>query len=271
MPKIIAFVSTSMKPRITFCWTTNRKPSTIEPRLGDEVPPSGLSDGSSHTATSVPKNVTVSITYAVVTPVVAIRTPASAGPATAPRLELRPLRLFAATSCSSATRRGKSECCAPAPNANADDSDEGAEEARPRLRVRRRGVRDGDRGADDHPALLDQHQLAAVERVRERAADERHRQHRDQLGECEQADGERRVRQRVHLVRQRDVADLAADERRGLREPEAAERLGVTQRRPVELQLSQQLADAGRLEVGRAAGALAAEGAHAAARVRRAS
>ena len=49
------------------------------------------------------------------------------------------------------------------------------------------------------------------------AADERRRQQRHQLGQAEQADRQRRARQPVHLVRQRDVGDHRAEQRHGLR------------------------------------------------------
>ena len=115
-----------MKARMTRLLRMKRKPSTREWRPGDPVSPSGGSGGRRQTAASVPRNVAPSRTYAPVTPTVPMKTPASAGPATEARLELRLERLFAARSLPSPTSRGIIECCAPAPNAN-DDTTTNAE------------------------------------------------------------------------------------------------------------------------------------------------
>jgi len=64
--------------------------------------------------------------------------------------------------------------------------------------------------------LGQQKQPAPVDGVRDRAADDRQRQEREQLAEGEQADLERRVGQLVELEGRRDRRDLAAEGGDGL-------------------------------------------------------
>jgi hypothetical protein len=111
-------VSISMKARIGRLPRMKRKPSTIERMPGDRGSPSGGRAGRRQTAASVPRKVAPSRAYAPVTPTVPMKTPAIAGPSTEARLELRLVKLFAASSLPSPTSRGVIECWAPAPNAN---------------------------------------------------------------------------------------------------------------------------------------------------------
>ena len=70
-------------------------------------------------------------------------------------------------------------------------------------------------GREDEPA--------AVHRVGDRAADEREREQRTELDGADHPDGERRVRELVHLKRDRDERDLASEERDALAAPEEPE------------------------------------------------
>ncbi len=60
------------------------------------------------------------------------------------------------------------------------------------------------------------HEPAAIDGVGEGAAHERGQQQRPELGQPQEADRERRMGQRVHLVRQGDVGDHAAQKRHEL-------------------------------------------------------
>ena len=100
--------------------------------------------------------------------------------------------------------------------------------------MRQRGVRGETDAAADHPELLHEHQPAAVDGVGDRAADHGQRQQWNEMRERDQADGERRARELVHLVRERDLGDLRPDERDALAEPQSPEGGRLPQRCEVE-------------------------------------
>jgi hypothetical protein len=79
-------------------------------------------------------------------------------------------------------------------------------------------------GADEREQRLrPQEQPPAVDRVRDRAADDGERQQGDELAEREQADLESRVRQLVQLEGRRDRRDLASERRDRLADEEPPE------------------------------------------------
>ena len=90
------------------------------------------------------------------------------------------------------------------------------------------------------------HQPPPVEGVGERAADERGRQERHQLGQPEQPDDERRAAQLVGLVGDRDVGDHRAEERHPLADEEQPEVAPPPQRPDVDRRQPQQPARAAR-------------------------
>jgi hypothetical protein len=75
------------------------------------------------------------------------------------------------------------------------------------------------RGAD----LGDLHEPPAIERIGQRPADEREHEDRRELGDAEQADGQRRARDLVGLERDRHEGGHRAELRDGLPEDEQAE------------------------------------------------
>ena len=85
------------------------------------------------------------------------------------------------------------------------------------------------------PSSENTHQQPAVERVRQRAAHQRHGQDRHELADAQRADRERRAGQVVHLERQRDERDHRAEERDELPEEQQPE-LAAAQRGEVEEQ-----------------------------------
>ena len=72
----------------------------------------------------------------------------------------------------------------------------------PDARMAERCVRREPEAAGDHPHLLQEHHATAVEGIGERPADHGQRQQRDEVRERDEADGERRAGQLVHLVRE---------------------------------------------------------------------
>jgi hypothetical protein len=116
--------------------------------------------------------------------------------------------------------------------------------------VRQRSVH-GQEHRDEHERDLRlEQQLPPVDRVGEGASHERHGHQRHQRAEAEQADRERRVGQLEDLVRDRDEAELAADDRDRLADPEPAERGRLAQRPRVELEPAEVAEDAGALGSG---------------------
>ncbi len=120
----------------------------------------------------------------------------------------------------------------------------GDEEERPYLRLVERRVDGQEDRDDDEPDLGHQDQPAPVDRIRDRAADERERQERNQLAERDQPDEERRARELVDLVRDRDEADLAPDQRDRLADPQAAKLGRFAQRPDVDRHATEESADA---------------------------
>ena len=106
---------------------------------------------------------------------------------------------------SSPTRRGISACSSPAtPSEKIDDRERREHVERPDPRLRRASALTAkQRGDDGQRDLGDEQEPAPVDRVGDRAADDRQRQQRDELAEREQADLEGRVRQLVDLERRR--------------------------------------------------------------------
>ena len=104
---------------------------------------------------------------------------------------------------------------------------------------------------DSHPDLRPEEQAPPVDRVRERAAEQRQRHERHELHERERRDRERRAGQLVDLERQRDLHDAAAEVLRGLSEPEPAEGGRLADRREVDREAGEALADARALEARR--------------------
>jgi hypothetical protein len=93
------------------------------------------------------------------------------------------------------------------------------------VRPRQHGVPREERAAQAEADVGGEHDPPAVHPVREGAADERGGEQRHQLRRAQQPDGERRLRQPVHLVGQGHVRDHAAqvgDELRGEEPPEVA-------------------------------------------------
>src|SRR5262249_62203968 len=80
------------------------------------------------------------------------------------------------------------------------------------------------------------------EGVGDRAADDGEREERDGVRERDQPHGELRAGELVHLVRERDLGDLGADEGDALAEPEPAEGGVPPQRRQVEREARQEAA-----------------------------
>src|SRR5262249_45582788 len=72
------------------------------------------------------------------------------------------------------------------------------------------------RAAGGEPHIGCDRDAATIDRAGHCAADERGGEKRDELAESEEADGERRSGQAIHLVRQPDVGDHRAEERHEL-------------------------------------------------------
>jgi hypothetical protein len=112
------------------------------------------------------------------------------------------------------------------------------------LGVREERVSDQQERHDREPGLGAEQEPAAVDRVGDRAADDRDDEERHERAEAQQADGERRVGQIVELDRDGDKGDLAADVRDRLAGPQTPERRRVAERREVERSAAQQAAEA---------------------------
>ena len=93
--------------------------------------------------------------------------------------------------------------------------------------------------------LGDLHHPAAVERVGERAAEERGREQRRKLGEAEEPDEERRAGEPVDLVRDRDVRHHRAEERDPAADEEQPEIAVPPERTEIDHRQPQQAAHAG--------------------------
>lgn len=78
--------------------------------------------------------------------------------------------------------------------------------------------------------------------ARKSAADQWHDEQRDQRRETEQAHHRSRVREGVDLVRDGDDADLGADRRNRLSQPQVAE-IAVLERSRIDAQAPEQLGD----------------------------
>src|SRR6266508_818001 len=94
---------------------------------------------------------------------------------------------------------------------------------RPDSWVRNGRIHDEQRRDRDQAEVGDDEQHPAIERVGDCAAEERHRQQRNQCGDPEQPDRERRSCQLEDLIRDRDRRQHAAEQRDRVPEPEAAE------------------------------------------------
>ena len=129
----------------------------------------------------------------------------------------------------------------------------GADEQDPRVRVVEQRVGQQQRHHRGRPELGDEHELAAVERVGQGAADQRHRHDRDELADPERANCQRRAGQVVGLERHCDERDHRAEERDELSQ-EQQPVLPPAQRRKVE-----QEAAHGRLVRARREGATLSE------------
>jgi hypothetical protein len=97
------------------------------------------------------------------------------------------------------------------------------------------GVVDGQAGAAQRHQQFDpDEQLAAVGGVDDRAAVQRADQQRDELGQRNQADVQRRVCQPVDLVRDGDRGELGAKQRHQLPAEQHPQITGLPQRREVD-------------------------------------
>ena len=164
-------------------------------------------------AASETRNVAASIAYVAPRPEVAISTPASAGPTIWPALPRKPSSADAAASSSRGTSRGSiassggrwSPPAADIPAATTNSSHTCGSSSSALATQHQR--------EDEQRRVGEQHEPAPVVRVGERPAEQRGDEQRDELGEPEQADSERRAREVVDLERDRDVGDHRARER----------------------------------------------------------
>jgi hypothetical protein len=117
--------------------------------------------------------------------------------------------------------------------------------------VRDRGVDDEPDAGHGHADLRPDEQLPPVERVGERTAEQGQCDERDELDEGQRRDSERRPCQLVDLERQSDLNDAAAEILGRLTEPEPAKRGRVAERRQVDREPREALANARALEPGR--------------------
>ena len=106
-------------------------------------------------------------------------------------------------------------------------------------------MRDEHQREDEQRRVGEQHEPAAVVRVGERAAEQRGAEQRDELGEPEQADHQRRAREVVDLERDRDVGDHRARERHGLADVEQPELAVPPERADVDRDGAEQAAHGG--------------------------
>src|SRR5581483_1448576 len=109
----------------------------------------------------------------------------------------------------------------------------GAHVDRPHARAGDRVEREAD-ARRRHAHVGDEEQLAAIERVRQRAAEQRERDDRTELGEAQQPDLERRVREREHLELRGDDGQLAPEERDELTAVQQPVLRGLLERRDVQ-------------------------------------
>ena len=106
-------------------------------------------------------------------------------------------------------------------------------EAHPDAWMRKRRVDGEASDRNQRSRFSDDEEAATIECIRGCATDEAQRQNRNELDERDRTDGEGGLRQLVHLVRQRDVGDLAEHVRHALPEPEPAEVARRAQRRDI--------------------------------------
>jgi len=111
---------------------------------------------------------------------------------------------------------------------------------RPDVRVFERGVQREAEGDQRQEHLGHEQHPAAVDCVRDRAADDREGQERDELADREKPDLERRVGDRVKLIRRGNRRDLAAEGRDGLADEEPAESRVAPKRADVDGQAAEQ-------------------------------
>jgi hypothetical protein len=113
--------------------------------------------------------------------------------------------------------------------------------------MRQSGIYGQEHGDEHERDLRLEQQPPTVDRVGERAPDERDAHQGNERAEAEQADRERRVGQLEDLVRDRDEAELAADHGDRLADPEPAEGRRLPQRPRVELEPAEVAENAGAL------------------------
>jgi hypothetical protein len=109
----------------------------------------------------------------------------------------------------------------------------------PDARVREQRVDEQPHRDEREGDIREEQEPPPVDRVRDRARVERHRQDRNEPGDRQQPDDERRVCQLVDLKRDRDRRDLTADRRDAGSEPEPAEVLRRPERRQVDREAGQ--------------------------------
>ena len=222
MPNTIAIVSTAKIPSSGWRPFRKRNPSRIEDRLGRSTLPSGGIRGSSQTTT---KRRRIRDEVDAVRPGDACdrdQDPADSGAADGGERAVDARERGGGGDL--AVRDEPRREGAHRRSAEAEDRDrDGLEhEERPDLRVRKQRVDEEEPGDERHPGLGPQQDRPPVERVGDRAADQRHDEQRDERRQAEQPDERGRMRERVDLVRHGDGADLAADRRDRLAEPEVA-------------------------------------------------
>ena len=192
--------------------------------------------------------VATSTPYVAARPIVAISTPAMAGPATMPIVMRNDESAPAAAISLRSTRRGVS--------ASSDgrwSPSSIAMTAASTKMTQSRGSREervheqGGRRACERE-LGDLHHPAAVDGVGDRASDQGAPQERHELDGAQEADDERRVADLVGLERERDVGDHRAQERDPLADEEQAEVAVPPERPDVHRGHCEQPAGAGRLD-----------------------
>jgi hypothetical protein len=266
MPRNIAVKS---RPRIVA--TTGLERTILNPSRIDASPSgrrSGREGAIPATRASARRNVATSSAYAASTPAVPISAPAAAGPTSAFALYEAPSTAKAAGSSSAGTRRaGHARARHREREDRPGERREGVQG--PQEWLVEQGVRDEpEREQGEQPVRRERH-AAAVDRVGDRAAERGEHEVRDELGERDEADRDRRARDRVHLERDRDERGLAAELGHGLREHEPSQVGRAPQRLDVEQVRANPGEEPGRSDLGRCGPRLLVHGPRPYRRVRR--
>src|SRR4029079_9694880 len=205
--------------------------------LGGTASGGGGTARMSPSASTAAPDVATSMPKVAGRPIVAMRTPPSAGPAIIPTSPRSESSAAAAISSSRGTRRGTIESRAgrrkpsnAAPSGAARKSTQSFGSPRREMATgERAGLRlvEERGGEEDHRHqrernLRELEHAPAVDGVRERSSDQCREEQRDELCQAEEPDGERRSRQLVDLIRDRDIGEHRAEEREGLPDVEQA-------------------------------------------------